>query len=413
MTPHPTSKLVFTSDVHIDTGRWGRLDPETNRSDAHNSAYKCWMAICRYVADTEPDAFLVGGDLFANARPGPESQEMIADGLKAVPRSVPVIVVPGNHEYIGLPARHRHVLRHYAELPNVTVYDEPTLHVLPNGIQLVAVPWPRRPHLVSELGLGAHAPDEVDDLVAAHTAHGVYDLAGRLDPTAPAVLFGHATIGDAVVGSARRGSEISIRAVFHEPVLPLEVVDDAVWSASLWGHIHKAQTMGERSRYAGSPDRVDFSEEDEKKGFVVLGVGSDGTVNVETVPTPARRFKTVRIGDGLDLDPGADFEDSFPAERGEIVRAVLASGVEADETELRSAARAHGAYLVGVSRQPVTRELRAGQVAIGEETTMMDGLELWISKEGLDETTAKRVREESARHIAQIGAASPRTEQTA
>ena len=401
------AKLVYTADIHINAGRWGRLDPGTNRNDAHNSAYRCWMAVCQYVADTKPDAFMVGGDLFANARPSPESQEMVADGLKLVPCSVPVIIVPGNHEYLGLPARHRHVLRHYAELPNVTVFDEPALHTLTNGVQLGSVPWPRRPHLVSELDLGTQNPDGIDDMVAALTVEAIGGLAERVDPSRPAILFGHATIGDAVVGSAKRGSEMSIRAVFHEPVLPIEAVDEEPWSASLWGHIHKAQTMGQRSRYVGSPDRIDFSEEGEEKGFAVVDIAADGTVTVETVPTPARRFRTVRIGDGLDMGPEADYDADLPVEEGEIVRVVLAPGVEVDETALRSAARSHGVYLTGMSRQPLQRELKAGQVAVSEGTSMTDGLDLWIIKEGLDQVTANQVRVEARRYIAQLGIIAP------
>jgi hypothetical protein len=299
------------------------------------------------------------------------------------------------------------VLRHYAELANVTVYDEPALHVLANGVQLGVVPWPRRPHLVSELDLGTQNPDEIDDMVAALTVEAIEGLGEQVDPDRPAVLFGHATIGDAVVGSAKRGSEMSIRAVFHEPVLPIDAVDSDPWSVSLWGHIHKAQTMGERSRYVGSPDRIDFSEEDEAKGFVVVNIGADGAVAVETVPTPARRFRTVRIGEGLDMEPGSDYEATLPVEEGEIVRAVLAPGVEVDETALRAAARSHGVYLTGMSRQPVQRELKAGQVCVSEETTMADGLDLWLAKEGLDQVTAKQVRDEARRYIAQLGIAAP------
>ena len=197
---------------------------------------------------------------------------------------------------------------------------------------------------------------------------------------------------------------MSIRAVFHEPVLPIEAVDAEPWSLSLWGHIHKAQTMGQHSRYVGSPDRIDFSEEDEDKGFVVVDIAGDGAVSVSTVPTSARRFRTVRVGDGLDMEPGADYEASLPVEAGEIIRVVLSPGVEVDETALRSAARSHGVYLTGMSRQPVQRELKAGQVVVSEETSMTDGLELWIAKEGIEVLTAARVRDEARRYSAQLNA---------
>jgi hypothetical protein len=135
-----------------------------------------------------------------------------------------------------------------------------------------------------------------------------------------------------------------------------------------------------------------------------VDVAGDGTLSVETVPTPARRFRTVRIGEGLDMEPGASYEESLPGEAGEIVRVVLSPGVEVDETALRSAARSRGVYLTGMSRQPVQRELKAGQVVVGEETSMTDGLELWLAKEAIDPQTAARVRDEARRYIAQINA---------
>ena len=60
-----------------------------------------------------------------------------------------------------------------------------------------------------------------------------------------------------------------------------------------------------------------------------------------------------------------------------------------------------------MSRQPVQRELKAGQVCVSEETTMADGLDLWLAKEGLDQVTAKQVRDEARRYIAQLGIAAP------
>jgi exonuclease SbcD len=67
------------------------------------------------------------------------------------------------------------------------------------------------------------------------------------------------------------------------------------------GHIHKHQVLSTNppAVYAGSPERIDFGEEQEAKGYVTVAIepdqGADRRTNWEFVELPARIFKTVRV----------------------------------------------------------------------------------------------------------------------
>ena len=88
-----------------------------------------------------------------------------------------------------------------------------------------------------------------------------------------------------------------------EPMVPLAAVADARYVYVALGHVHRFQEMNARPPvvYCGSLDRVDFGEEGQEKGFVVVdieqGVGESKAwrASYEFVPTPARRFVTVDV----------------------------------------------------------------------------------------------------------------------
>jgi exonuclease SbcD len=63
------------------------------------------------------------------------------------------------------------------------------------------------------------------------------------------------------------------------------------------GHIHKMQVLGESPPlvYPGSLQRIDFSEENDEKGYFVVDIDSDRSVSFKFQPVDARRFLTVKV----------------------------------------------------------------------------------------------------------------------
>src|SRR5438067_793013 len=90
----------------------------------------------------------------------------------------------------------------------------------------------------------------------------------------PAVLMAHYTIQGAVFGGYGRGGLLA-----PEVDLPLGVVKNEAFDYVALAHIHKHQSVPAKDYggqppvvYAGSIERVDFSEEDEDKGVVLAEV---------------------------------------------------------------------------------------------------------------------------------------------
>lgn len=366
--------VVSVADLHVDHGRWGRVNPETGRSNAWESAQACFLEACTYAIDNRVDGFIALGDMFLNGRPSAEAAEMVSEGFRLLDAAgVPTVVLLGNHELLNVRAGHRHALLRFGDLEHVTVQDEPGLVRLPSGLQVACLPWPRKGRLISELDVSQMAPDQIDDVIAGLLVDHVEDMADEADPDVPVLLAAHAAVGEATIGSNLRGSEMSIRSIFNEPIIPIEALARDPYDHVLLGHIHKRQHMGDRAHYVGSPDRIDFSEEHETKGFTVL-TGTSGGVNVELIETNARVLRTV------DLEAGDRFDDIAPDT---LVRVKLASGETRLDPAVRNEVAEQGGLVVQVKAQPAPRaQPSTGERAVASEGIgPLDGFRLWLERE--------------------------------
>jgi exonuclease SbcD len=89
-------------------------------------------------------------------------------------------------------------------------------------------------------------------------------------------------------------------------VIPKSVICRPRFSYIALGHIHKYQAINQRplAVYAGSPERIDFGEEHDRKGFVLVDLDRHDATH-QFVELPARPFVSVDVrGEGD--DPTAD-----------------------------------------------------------------------------------------------------------
>jgi exonuclease SbcD len=93
------------------------------------------------------------------------------------------------------------------------------------------------------------------------------------------------------------------------------------------GHIHKHQVVRLRPPvvYAGSPERVDFGEEKEDKGYVIVeiteGAHGERRADWEFVKLPAREFLTIRI-DARGYDPESIINSAIE-QRSNVIRGAV------------------------------------------------------------------------------------------
>lgn len=393
-----TTKLVITGDIHINGGRWGGNNPDTGRSRAAEHTYEIWLSICQR-AVSERAALLVCGDLFLDGHPRPEDVEMIADGIRMLSQAnLETVVLRGNHDPRHLPTGQRNPLGRYADLPGVTVIDTPMVHTLTSGVSIVGLPWPRTIDYFSRVETVGASVDDADASVAERAVARLVELIEESSRTdGPVVVMAHCTVDVARLGTEKRGSEVTLGKLLHEPVLPLSAFIDPRISHAALGHIHRRQQLADRVWYCGSPDAIDFSEAGQQKAYSVVTI--DLTTNkavVESVPTDARAFRTIEVGSDTELD-------KIYAKSGELVRIRLDARSTLSEHMLRKQISQYGAEVVTVSIiPPPEREER--RRSLKEEVGVVEGLKRWLEITGEDPSTHAQIIEQAEMLIAEVTA---------
>jgi exonuclease SbcD len=88
--------------------------------------------------------------------------------------------------------------------------------------------------------------------------------------------------------------------------LPLSLLTRPCFDYVALGHVHKHQNLNKSNDppviYPGSIERVDFSEEKEDKGYVMIDL-EKGKADWEFCPLPVRTFRTIEIDLSKQDDP--------------------------------------------------------------------------------------------------------------
>ncbi|GAI87579.1 unnamed protein product, partial [marine sediment metagenome] len=118
----------------------------------------------------------------------------------------------------------------------------------------------------------------------------------NLDPKLPSILAAHVWVSNAQVGSERS------MTIGQEHMLLLSNVTNPAFDYIALGHIHKHQVLSRNPPvvYAGSLERLDFSEEEDNKGFYLVEIEPDKETGKRRVsfdfhPVTGRRFLTINI----------------------------------------------------------------------------------------------------------------------
>jgi exonuclease SbcD len=154
-----------------------------------------------------------------------------------------------------------------------------------------------------------------------------------LDPHVPTILAAHGAVQGAVYGSER-----SVM-LGQEMLLPPSLLRNVAFDYVALGHIHRHQQLGGVRGpaadggaplvYSGSLDRVDFGEEAEAKGFVVVEVEKGQAHFQFRELASTRRFVTIEVqADGA--DPMVQVREAIAAHdvRDAIVRLIVHTTAE-------------------------------------------------------------------------------------
>ena len=301
-------KILHLSDIHMGSGfSHGRLNPETGMNtrleDFVNTLSRC---IDRALADPV-DLVLFGGDAFPDATPPPFVQEAFASQFRRlIDAQIPTVLLVGNHDQHsqGLGGASLCIYRTLG-VPGFVVGDRFTTHHIQthNGpIQVITLPWLTRSTLLTRPETEGFSLAEVSQLLIERLRVAFEGEIRRLDPDVPTVLLGHLMVDNASYGAER------FLAVGKGFTIPLALLTRPCFDYVALGHVHRHQNLNKSNDppiiYPGSIERVDFSEEKEDKGFVMVEL-ERGSVQWEFCPLPVRSFRTIEVDVSSAADPQA------------------------------------------------------------------------------------------------------------
>lgn len=295
-------RLLHFADLHIGMENYGRLDPETGLNRRVMDFLDRLDAIIAYAKEHAADLVLFAGDAFRNRSPNTTHQREFAQRVRELSvAGIETVLLLGNHDVPVMTQRASSVeIFGTLEVSHIHVVDQPGLLRLdtPHGaVQVAAIPYPVRQRLLSHEQFRRLSQEELDVAVSRAIVQIVDDLAAQLDPQLPAILLAHLSVAE-----ARWGSERNIM-VGRDVTLPVSALADSRWNYVALGHIHQHQNLNPNNAppivYSGSPERVDFGEERQPKGFCWVEIASDASgaraTTWDYVPLPARRFLTLRV----------------------------------------------------------------------------------------------------------------------
>lgn len=387
--------FVHTADWHIDASPHSTINPETRISRAWESHQRAAASICTYAIEHKVDGLIISGDIFADGIPSPQALSMAVEILRPVVEAgVPVLILGGNHELLRVPSGHTTtttllylMLSAYGEVH--IVGSSPQLVRLNNGLQIAALPWLSKTGVLAELGENRLDAVEGDRKVVQYALDAMERMWGEADTTAPLIMASHVTIDDVnmdhLAKGHKRASELELAHVFSEPIVPRKTLEASPIAYAGLGHIHARQRMGRKCYYAGSPDRLTFTDADDPKSFNVVTISDDNVLEkVDYIETDARQMHSITLAD-------PDAEDRIAAlEPDALVSIVLPAGEDTIPDDVKTAIIDAGAAVVATKPTPVDRP-RQTAVSLPEKIDPVTALSTWFQerpREDIDTTYA-------------------------
>ena len=290
-------RILHFADLHLGVENYNAgINPETGLSTRLHDFLNALDEVVEYALNNEVDLVLFCGDAYKSREPSQTHQREFARRIwKLSSHGVAVLLLTGNHDLPNAIGRATTVeIFKTLSIPNVVVANTLGTHKIGtrNGtIQIVALPWVRRNALLNRDSTKGLSPEDMIEQVQNKLTDLLTQEIDGLDPEIPAVLAAHITIAN-----AKYGSERSMIMGNDYRLLQSNVASPKFDYIAL-GHIHKKQVLGQNPPvvYAGSLQRIDFSEEDDEKGFFIVDIDRDRKVNFEFVPVKTRGFVTIKV----------------------------------------------------------------------------------------------------------------------
>jgi exonuclease SbcD len=298
-------KILHTADWHV-----GKVLKGRSRLDEHRAVLRELVATAR---ERDVDLVIVAGDLFDTSAPTTEAQQLVLPALMALREGGrDVVVLAGNHDNPQLFEVYRPLLGKLG-LHVVGSFKRPdqggTLSFTARSgepVRIAVLPFLSHRYVVraAEVLTGTAAEHNRD--YAARIAELIGALTAGFRNDTVNIVTTHGTLPGGRFGGGEREAQ-SIFSYYFEPT----AFPPSTQYAAL-GHLHRRQQLPGPCPiwYSGSPIAVDFGEEGNLPGALLVDVAPGRPAVVEEVVFRSpRRLRTVRgtLEQLEALDPGDDW----------------------------------------------------------------------------------------------------------
>lgn len=310
-------RVMHFADTHFGVELYGRLDPDTGLNSRLKDFKQSLLKAVDLALEADIDLAVFAGDAYKTRDPRQTDQREFADCIRRLTTSkVPVVMIAGNHDMPAVRGRANAVeIYHTLGVDNVYVLRKPEsllVETRAGTVRVAAMPYLIKGYSVAREDFQNKTLDETRLLMEAKYMEWLDELARAVreaNDAIPTILLGHFWANGAKLSTWQQGYLAA-----SEPKVPLASLTDPAFDYVALGHIHRHQDLNPHGQphvvYSGSPDRIDFGEKDERKGFVLVDLYKGGA-----------EYKFIPVDEGRDLlEIEVDADGDDPTEQ--IVTAI-------------------------------------------------------------------------------------------
>ena len=233
-------RIAHVSDTHLGFSTYGRLDEATGLNQREVDFYRAFEQCVDKIIEAKVDAVVHSGDLFDSVRPSNRAISFALDQFARLSKAgIPVVVIAGNH-------------------------STPKLRETGSVFKILE-------HLddIHPIYKGEYEAVELDDLMVHAVPHSDGDALQRemrrIRPSPRHENVGLLHVGVASIQDFKMGE-------FNEQIVPVSALNEQLDYIAL-GHYHCHVNVTKNSAYAGSTERLSFTEANGTKGFAIIDLG--------------------------------------------------------------------------------------------------------------------------------------------
>jgi exonuclease SbcD len=261
-------KILHTSDWHLGLESWTGSKTVDRLAETENTL----RFLVTAAKKESVDLIIITGDVVHNKiSPKIEALNVLTNILAEFSSLAPTFLVLGNHDWRGIKA-----------LKNLPVKN---LHIIDSRTEISSGEFKLffLPYLDFQKTL-----DESNDFAGDYLSSVFTDIRNNIEREKINLLAAHIMIEGLIESERENSMEVQIKA----SMIPTGLDYVAL------GHIH-ALSIVEQSPlmcYAGSPIAMDFGEEKDRKGAIIVDFSGERT-KIRIVDTPRKQLKTFRKTD--------------------------------------------------------------------------------------------------------------------